>query len=137
MQVDETGFRVAEPAFPVELGEPGFVIDVKPLPAGFTSNFCSPADELPSDSSPAEIRAHSRIQQERVHASIPGDVDEPDQIGVQVRTDVAEAPAQDRSVVATHIWSRPSVREQRVQLRVGDRRTYSVFASMLIDVSTE
>ena len=72
-----------EPAgIEVERREVVLEVDVEPLAACVLRMSGGDADELDADASPLVARPHFRVEQERVVATVPGDVREPDEPSV-------------------------------------------------------
>jgi hypothetical protein len=96
-------------------------VDVEPFTPGAARLVHRNRDELLTDPSPAGIRGDNRVQDERVDAPVPGDVDEADEILLLPCADPAEAVALDLAA--------PVVVQQRMLERVCVSAFSSAFAN--------
>jgi hypothetical protein len=78
-------------ALKVEVSEMVVKIDVEPLATSGASALDSDGYELSADSLSPRAYRHDRVQDERMGATVPGDVDEADEFILVPRADPAEA----------------------------------------------
>jgi len=90
------------------------MVDVQPGNASFTCQGSGPGDKLLADSAPAEVRMDGRIQQERVLAAIPCEVDEADQLIASESAEVDKASRQHWFEISSLV-TRPRRREECVE----------------------
>jgi hypothetical protein len=91
-QWDEAGVRAGESASSeVEGLKVVLEVDVEPFASGGTSLFYREGNQLGSDPASPHARGHNGVQNERVDAPVPRDVDEADELASVAGADPAEA----------------------------------------------
>src|SRR5215471_15528623 len=92
VQPDESGVRGPEPAAAeIERVQGRLEVHVEPLAPGCTSPNGGYLHQPGADSVPPKRPGDHRVEDERVSAAVPGNVDEPSQIGTVAGADPAQA----------------------------------------------
>jgi hypothetical protein len=111
----------AKTAAAIEAIQVRFVVHVQPLQSGASSYVCGTPYQLRADATPPVFGSDGGIQQERMHAAVPRDVNEPDQPAKSESTDICEAVRQDRAKRSASVPG-PRRSKQPIQFGVVDHR---------------
>jgi hypothetical protein len=123
MQKSRCGW--AKTAAAIEAVQVRFVVHVQPLQSGAPSHICGTPYQLRADATTPVFGSDGGIQQERMHAAVPRDVNEPDQPVRSESTDICEAARQDRAKRSVSVIG-PCCSKQPIQFGVVDLWRYAI-----------